>query len=191
MKLIPVKLCVVTMALVLSACAPSIRVATDYNPSANFSTLRDYAWLSQDKKPVGDPRVDNSLMNQRIEKSVEAQLAKQGFQRANDDKSVDFYVAYHVFSNDKLDVTTTSYGYFGYYPCWYCSGVMGANHDTVVRQYKEGEFIIDFIDPATHSLLWRGSAERRLVTNATPQERETYIREVVEAILLAFPPGVN
>jgi hypothetical protein len=30
--------------------------------------------------------------------------------------------------------------------------------DVTVRQYTEGTLVVDFVDPATHQALWRGTA---------------------------------
>ena len=179
-------------AVVLTACAPNIRVSTDYDTAASLSSLKKYAWLKRDSsKPAEDPRVDNSLMYQRIERAVEAQLARQGFTKVDSPASADFLVAFHVFSEDKLDVRSSPrfYGglWGGYYPCWYCGG-LGVEYETEVTQYKEGEFIIDFVTPDSHKLVWRGSGLRRLTGQATPQEREVFVTEVIDAILQTFPP---
>lgn len=187
------------VALAMVGCAPSIRVSTDYDPSAQFPALKKYGWLKQDSIKAQDPRIDNSLMRERIERAVDAQLSVQGFEKVDSESAADFMVAYHVFSENKVDVRTTPshlYGgvWGGYYPCWYCSGMgysYGYGYQTDVIQYKDGEFIIDFLAPQTHKLLWRGSGQRRLVSQATPVERETFIKEVIEAILLAFPPGAK
>ena len=111
-----VKLGLLMAALSLAACA-GIQVTTDYDTSRQFSTLTTYAWMEPNKKLIIDPLVDNGLMNKRVQRSVEAELAALGFVKAEGDKGADFFITYHVSAETKLSVTSF-HGSYGYYPCW-------------------------------------------------------------------------
>lgn len=178
----------VVCGVLLSACS-SISVNTDYDTSKSFSNLKSFAWLSPKQKLVVDPLVDNDLMNQRIQRSVESELEKRGYTKASGDDSADFFITYHVKAEDKISATSF-HGSYGYYPCWHgCVGMgVGYDRDIHVRQYKQGTFMLDIIDPASEKLMWRGSAGQRLVSG-TPDERDEYVQEIVSAILAKFPPG--
>lgn len=63
----------------------------------------------------------------------------------------------------------------------------GFGNDIYVRQYKQGTFMLDIVDPASRELIWRGVAGKRL-NSGTPQERDDYVRGIVSAILAEFPP---
>jgi hypothetical protein len=167
----------------LVACS-SVQVTTDYDTSRQFKTLNTYAWVEPNKKLIIDPLVDNDLMNNRVQRSLELALAAQGFVKAEGDKGADFFITYHVSSETKLSVSSF-HGNYGYYPCW--GNCYNRGRDISVRQYKQGTFMLDIIDPATTELIWRGVAGRRL-SSGTPQERDAYVREMVSAILAAFPP---
>jgi hypothetical protein len=171
-----------------AACA-GIQVTTDYDTSRQFSTLTTYAWMEPNKKLIIDPLVDNDLMYKRVQRSVEAELAALGFVKAEGDEGADFFITYHVSAETKLSVTSF-HGSYGYYPCWGgCYGYgYGHGRDISVRQYKQGTFMLDIIDPASSELIWRGVAGRRL-SSGTPQERDAYVQEIVSAILAAFPPA--
>ncbi|WP_159931177.1 DUF4136 domain-containing protein [Oceanicoccus sp. KOV_DT_Chl] len=171
----------------LTACT-GVVVNTDYDTSRNFGKLKHYAWLEPKQKLVVDPLVDNSLMNMRVQRAVERQLAAQGFVKAEGDTAVDFLITYHVSSKTKLSVDTFHAGY-GYYPCWGCFGYnsFGGQH-TTVREYQQGTFMLDVVDPANSGLIWRGIAGRRLSETRTPQERDVFVDEIVTAILAKFPP---
>ena len=168
------------LALALVGCS-SVRVSTDYDPQADFSALRSYAWLAESQPPTGDPRIDNALVDARIRGAIDAQLAERGLRRVEAPEA-DFLVAYHVAVERKLDVQTVyrSYGRAG----WGGAGYS----DTVVRDYEEGALLIDFLRPGAGDLLWRGSAQTRLREQRTPEARDGYVREIVAKILDAYPP---
>jgi hypothetical protein len=55
-------------------------------------------------------------------------------------------------------------------------------------QYEEGSLILDFVDPQTKQLIWRGSAKAEVDDVKTPEKREALIDEAVQKILKNFPP---
>lgn len=168
------------LALALADCS-SVRIDTDYDPNADFSALRSYAWLAETQPPTGDPRIDSALVDARIRGAVDAQLAERGLVEV-DASRADFLVAYHVAVERRLDVQTIyrSYGRAG----WGGAGYS----DTVVRDYEEGTLLIDFLRPRTGDLLWRGSAQARLREQRTPEARDAYAQMIVGKILAAYPP---
>lgn len=173
--------------LLLVGCT-GVSVSTDYDNSRQFNNLSTYAWMESKQKLVVDPLVNNDLMNRRIHRAVEASLLAQGYTKASGDESADFFVTYHVSAEDKLSVDSFHASY-GYYPCWGCYGFGHRfGHETVVRQYKQGTFMVDVVDPASEQLIWRGVAGRKL-NSGSPDERDAYVREIVSAILAHFPPG--
>jgi hypothetical protein len=168
------------LTLALAGCS-SIRIDTDYDPQADFSALRSYAWLAETQPPTGDPRIDNALVDARIRDAIDAQLAERGLEKV-DASRADFLVAYHVVVERRLDVQTLyrSYGRAGW------GG--GGYSDTVVRDYEEGMLLIDFLRSETGDLLWRGSAQARLRERRTPEARYAHTQKVVGKILAAYPP---
>jgi len=175
--------------LTLVACS-GVQVNSDYDTSRKFSDLKTYAWMKPKQEVVIDPLVHNDLMQRRVERAVEQSLAAQGFVKATGEQSADFLVTYYVSAETKLSISSF-HSDFGYYPCWggcYRYGMgYGMNQDVNVRQYKEGTFMLDIVDPASSELMWRGAAGKRLSTG-TPEERDTYVNEIVSSILAKFPP---
>ena len=179
---------IAALVMVIAGCA-GISVNTDYDTSRDFGTLKTYAWMTPAKKLIVDPLVDNDLMNKRVQRAVESELSALGYVKANSEEGADFFVTYHVSSEDKISVSSF-HGHYGYYPCWrgcYGYGYGGYGSDIHVRQYKQGTFMIDVVDPASRELMWRGVAGKRLNTG-TPEERNDYVRSIVTAIFTKFPP---
>lgn len=177
----------------LSGCG-GIPVNTDYDSEYRFPSTASYAWIDASKKGMRDPLIDNDLLEQRVHRAVDEQLAANGLRPVNDGQQPDLLVAYHVGQEDKIDINTTDnfYGHYGYYPCWHCWGPSygyGYGQDVWVTYYTEGTLLIDIVDGKTKKLVWRGMADRRLPKFKTPDERDAYVRETVTAIFQHFPPG--
>jgi hypothetical protein len=166
------------------ACS-GIRVDSDYDPSADFSQLRTWSWLPQTRES-GDPRLDNALLDSRIRNAVEAELRAKGFERVDSGAS-NFQVVYHVNVEGKVDVDTVYRGYpHGRYGRYGYRG--GGYSETTVRQYDEGTLLIDFLDPDSGALLWRGSGQATVRESSSPEQRTKRVNEAVNKILAQFPP---
>jgi hypothetical protein len=175
------------LALLVTAAAmggcSTLKVNTDYDPAADFARLQSYAWLPDPRPPTGDPRLDSSLLDARVRRAVDSQLAARGHREVSPDEA-DFLVTYHVALETKLDVETIHHGYGYGWGRWY--GGMGGS--TRVREYEQGTLLLDFVDPKTRLLLWRGSASARIRPSNSPEESQKRSDEAVAAMLKRFPP---
>lgn len=179
------RLCGVLLAtLVLNACG-AIPVSTDSNPEWTMPAQPAYVWMKRPAHNV-DPMVDNDLVEARVKRAVDEQLAAKGFSLAVSEAAANVLVTYHIGEEEKLDINTF-HSNFGYYPCWHCWGP-GFNNDIWVSQYTQGKLVIDIVDAQTRKLVWRGVAERRVPSFDSPQERDAYMRETVAAIFKKFSP---
>jgi hypothetical protein len=177
------------MLMLLASCR-GIPVSTDYEPERDYSALKTYAWKEPMRKIIIDPLLDTDLMSDRIHRAVEARLTALGFSKALADEGADFFITFNISSAERFSVNSF-HSHFGYRSCWNCSGFggFGGGQDITVRQYTLGALMLDVIDPASERLIWRGVGEKRIPRFKTPQERDLYIAEIVQAILDHFPPG--
>ena len=56
------------------------------------------------------------------------------------------------------------------------------------REKREGTLVLDFIEPQSKSLIWRGTATSTINRNATPQDQQALIDKAVSQMLSHFPP---
>jgi uncharacterized protein DUF4136 len=166
------------------ACS-GVRVTTDYDPSADFSGVRSYAWFDERSGVQGDRADVTSLLDRRVRSAVDAELQRKGLARV-DKGAAKIVVTYHLGVETKLDVNTVNTGY-GYGRYGRFGGVGGTT--TTVSEYQEGTLLIDMIDPSSKQLIWRGSGQARIRQSSTPEDREKRINEAVKQILADFPPG--
>jgi hypothetical protein len=164
------------------ACA-TVRVSTDYDPSADFTSMGSFAWLDDRSGVAGDRDGVSGLLDRRIRSAVEAELGAKGLTRA-DRADAALLVAYRLSIETKLDVDTihTSAGYgVGWYG--------GMASQTIVSEYEEGTLLIDLIEASSKQLVWRGTGEARVRESPSPEQREERVRQAVREILANFPPA--
>ena len=184
---------VIVMGAMVAGCS-TIETSYDFDPKADFASLKKYLWLDMPQKLTGDPRIDgNTILASRIHEAVDTALAARGFRKVSSDP--DFLVAYHV-SLDKRRSVQTLNSYYGYGPGWgygygasYRPGYWAGAPETYVYEYEEGTLILDIVNPDNKELIWRGSARDEVHFKSTPEKDQTQLNEAVHAMLENFPPG--
>lgn len=178
-------------ALFLLGCTSGAQVKVDYDTKINFQPLKSYAWapITEQEK---QEKARNSITHERIAAAIDAHLAARGFTKA-EPAQADFLVTHTVIVESRTQVHETSmtvgYGRYGTH------GGVGIGYgipvNTTVYQYKVGTLVIDIIDNRQQKLIWRGSGERTLSEDRTPEERIEIIDTTVNEILANFPPPVT
>jgi hypothetical protein len=125
----------------IAGCGAS--VSSTVMPGANLGRYHTYAFYTPPYRlgttaTPGEQEVATALRNS---------LADKGLVEATPGQQPDFLVAYHARKQQKLDVTSAGYGWWG---------LGGAD----VYTYTEGTLIVDFIDQSTKSVFWRGTASQ-------------------------------
>jgi hypothetical protein len=179
--------CILLCAL-LAGCETTPKVDVDFNPEFSFAGKTRFAVLLPEVAGGGAVPAMNAMVAQRITRAVEAGLAARGYQIVEPGQA-QMYVTFFVTSQDRADVHSYNTG-FSYRRCWdpmRCGAYLNPEID--VRYYKQGTLLLDFIDPASKSLQWRGVTSKRLPSDPSAAERSELATEVVNAILDQFPPG--
>lgn len=194
-KKVPCRLRRATMLLMwaVAAACSGIQVSQDYDPATDFSRYRTFAWAPEPAPKSGDALIDSPLMDRRIRAAIEQTLKSRGFEAAAGGRA-DFLITYQLVVRNQIEVTTVGpafgwgaypYAYWGYpYPYW-----GGIDYTTFINQYQEGTLIIDFTDPETEKLFWRGIGSRRVSQQSTPEKTTAKVNRAVAEILAQFPPS--
>jgi len=162
----------------LAGCAP-MTVHHDYDPDVDFSLYRSFSWMPV---PTQDEEAKSILsgpfLEKRIKKAVVENLTSKGFEKTTRDP--DLLIAYHINFKNKTDVGVRRHG------CGYWG------HRAVdVRRYKEGTLILDFVDPESRELAWRGWSVSPIHPDSSPQEEQENLYRAVTEILKRYPPYDN
>ena len=166
----------------LAGCS-SVSVSRDYDTSADFSSLKTFAWQHAEQPQTGDPRIDNDLHDERVRRAVNQTLMAKGFQSA-DRADADFLVAYYVEYKRKLNSSSvsvgmgkSSYGRHG-----------GVGYSTGASEYDQSNLIIDVMGPADEKMVWRGVGTRAAYDGSSPEKMTKIVNGMVAKILKKFPP---
>ena len=84
----------------LSAACHSISLRSDYDPEADFQSLRSFAWQPPPKALHPHPFVDNSLLRKQVRSAVRAELRARGYREVAAEEA-DFLVTFHVTLQSK------------------------------------------------------------------------------------------
>jgi hypothetical protein len=163
----------VTAMAILSTSAAAQDVSYDFDKSADFSSLHDYAWVR------GTP-VNDELSHKRVVDAIETQLAAKGLHQADGRESADVLIAYHaVFARD-LAIHGMSSGWGGYR--------LSRTGTARAEQVVVGTLVVELIDAKTGSTIWRGIATRDVDVKASPEKREKNINKAAEKLFKHYPP---
>jgi hypothetical protein len=148
----------------LTACGPSIQF--DRDDTVPIPAGATYAYPPQESAGAEvDPQTSNTIVQGRIQKAIDMQLAKKGYKRVYDVEQAEFIVRYfwNVKQNTELVTTTTpvmspymGYGGWGYGYGWGW-GYGGYATSTVPMTISEGTFILDLVSKSTRKLAWRAT----------------------------------
>lgn len=166
----------VIVSLAVFGCS-SVEINYDFDQQADFNRYKTFQWMTPDTQM-------SSLLGSRISKAVETELESRNLQSVSDDP--DLLVTYHAGKQDKVDITSSGYGYgYGGY-----RGVYGGGYGGGIETYNytEGTLIIDIVDASRMELVWRGTATGVLDDNPSPEKVDQNVRDVVAKILVNYPP---
>ena len=161
------------VVLVAVAGCASLTVNQDYDSAFNFTSFRTFAIL-----PVTPESGINDLDASRAAAALRSELTAKGYTESEDPT---FNVAYYFGRQQHTDVDSYGYGYGGY------RGYGGGG--VSVTQYTEGTLVIDFVDVATNSMVWRGTGQGILDDNPSPEQKTAKINDAVAKIINQFPPN--
>ncbi|GAB1257532.1 hypothetical protein NBRC116494_20340 [Aurantivibrio plasticivorans] len=183
----------VVLCIGVAGCT-SMRVATDYDIAYSFVGKKTFALVSPNEHAMES----DDLIKARIERAIVRELEAKGMQSVAEGEA-DLIVSYLSTSEREKDIRTyRNYNdYYGYRTCYRCYDPRWSvfNTTTEVRtvEYIEGVLMIDFIDPETQVLKWRGQTKARFtpreVSRMSPQEKTELVNEAVAIVLSEFPPS--
>ena len=172
---------------VLAAAATPARaqdVRYNFDNSADFTKFKTYKWVQI--KGAGQV---NPLVEKQIKDTVDAELAKKGLTKT-DDNNADLFVGYQAGIQKEKEYTSFDTGW-GYGPGWYGGGWYGGGggmtHGSTSTIYM-GQLALDMYAQAPHTLVFRTVASKELDTEAKPEKQAKNLTKTVAKMLKNYPP---
>ena len=175
-----------SLAIVLAACASTPTATMDFNPNFDFSGVHKIA-IQPIERTVASQAILSDMQIDRVNESLTAELGRRGFQVVKNNADADMLLAWHLVTQERTDVRT--FNTSTRYNCWNCRGMgMGSGTNVTVRQYTQGTFIVDMIDPVGLQAVWRSVFESRMRDHSDPARAAEARDAAVAAALAEFPP---
>ena len=174
-----------TFALI-TGCASSVKIHSDYDHSVDFSQYKTYGYYT----PMGIENPNySSLLGQMFRDALDAQMLPRGYTKSD---NPDILINVSAKMQDKTKVTTMSDpmygGYYGYrggmYDPW---GGYGYGTSTHVSQYTEGTINVDMVDVKQKRMIWEGVAIGRMDEKESNPELREDIHAGVAAMFENYP----
>lgn len=167
------------LALLISGCS-SLKIATDYDPSADMTPPKNFAIVHKDIEG------QDTLTADRIIAALRSELKAKGYIETPKE-SADFCLLFHTGVTTKTRIDT-DYQHVNMYPYSYGYGYgMVVMPQTRTYSYDEGKLIVDAVLPQKNKIIWRGTAVDNLKNLETPQEKTEYINKVLKELMKRFP----
>lgn len=159
----------------LAACTVN-NVTTDYDPAAVLVGAGRYAWAP------GNTSEYASLDQQRIRAAVDQNLGIKPMLPVAPGEA-ELWVQSGIELREVRDLNTMEMG-AGFGNPFFIGG------ETVVHvnRYTEAVIFVQFIDPKSNRVVWRGQVMRPWNEHLEPAKRDRVLREAVSQILAQFPP---
>ncbi len=188
-------LMVVLFVVSVSGCA-TVSIDSDFDPAADFSSLKTYGWLTdpRDAASVGSKdfeiQVPEPLIDARIRAAIDSELSGKGYRKVAPSEA-DFRVVYYLGVRDVRDIQIVEryHGYshyHGYY--WHGMPYTTVVTEPIVFDYKEGRMVVDIVHSKQDKLMWRGYAQGYYSDYDSASDRNERINTAVHDMLEQFPP---
>jgi hypothetical protein len=181
------------IGVLLAACASGPpRPTVDYKTDYDFRAVKKIAFLQDTGQVYGvNPLQLSDMQRDRIREALSYALTNRGFQMVADAAQADLLLSWNLVTEQMTDVDSWGslgmgyggvYGVYGGYNCWSCI----PGQDISVRNYTQGTFIVDMIDPKLDKSVWRGVTQSPLKVNQ--REDQGKYNEAATAMFASFPP---
>jgi len=153
---------------VATGCGATVHSST--SPNANLGQYKTYSFYSSPYKQ-GQPE---SVADQNIRAALQRDLAAKGMTEATS-APPDYLVAFHLVEQQKLEANDVGYGFWGF------GGVD-------LTTYTQGTIIVDFIDPHTRKVFWRGTASQ--IVNDPNNVNTAKLDKAIAKLINTYPSTV-
>jgi hypothetical protein len=146
-------------------------VKYNFMPGTDFSKYHTFKWvdLPENVHP-------SQIVSQEIKQAVNGVLASKGFTLATGD-TADVYVGYQCSVDQERQLNA-----------WGMRGIGGGMGGATTSTISNGTLAVDFYDPASKNLIWRGTATKTLNPSGNQQKDMNNLNKAVAKLLKNFPP---
>jgi|SRR5450432_3029549 len=168
---------VAAIAGLVTACAPSVTIHSDYEPGTNFAAYKTFT-LNEHESAA------NPFVAERIRRAIAAQLAAKGLSQVQRDGNLLVHAHARLRVDTKVDVWNTGGWGYGYRR----AGHYGSTQ-VDVRNVPVGTLVVDLVDRVKGEAVWRGVAQSTVDADASPEQSEQRINDAMQKLFKEYPPA--
>ncbi|MGB2628060.1 MAG: DUF4136 domain-containing protein [Candidatus Acidiferrum sp.] len=160
--------------LVVAGAVSAQQVTYNFMPGVDFTQFHTYKWV---EIPGGIH--PNQIVDQEIKQAVNSTLAGKGFTMVTGDAKADLYVGYQCFIQQQRQ-----------WNAWGMGGGLrwGGMGSATSSTIDNGTLAVDFYNPTSQELLWRGSAAQTLDPSGNQNKNMQKLDKAMNKLLKNFPP---
>ncbi len=168
--------CVVVLAV---GCAPMLEVNEDFDEATDFSNYQTYDLMPKDDEAMSADAAAKfagrrQLLEEEFRKALKKYMEAKGFTRVTDNPNL--LIAYFVGVRDEVFMSNYGMHYADY------------TGNVIIQSVQDGTLRIDFVDPKTERLVWRGSAYGAVNRDPTEDMIRKNVDRAVKKTLDQYPP---
>jgi hypothetical protein len=178
---------------ILASCGSVAHIEKD--DTVNFNNFKTYAWVNSSETESDSAQKVVSLTEQKVRKSVNAELAKQGWRE--DKNRPDVLLSYDLLveksvKEDNNPVYSRPYTRYLYNPYTrryvairYPSQFLGYENDQY--EIREGTITVTMVDAKTNKTVWQGwTTDEVNSKNLTSREIDNSVKSIFRKFDVAF-----
>ncbi len=162
------------------------KVITDFDPSAEFSAFRTFAFTGLKARGDDVGVLDNSLLRKRIEAMVGLQLTAKGLRQVGVEDPSDLLIYLFVDVKDKQRIESTGMA-GGAYGGRSVRGAGFYGGGVTTYEYEEGTLIVDLTESSKKELVWRATI--RGVLGDSVEKNSEMVNKGVAKAFENYPPA--
>lgn len=189
----------VITAIFIGGCSTA-EIQVDYDPEYKFSSISSFSVVYTNQNDGKD------FSRDRISKLLSAYMQEKGYMSV-EKSAADFYIIMHLDVQKKSQIETNyetigirpvPYMYLGatrppvgIYPPFRTSGMIAMEPDvrvtTRTHEYEDGSLVLEIFDVKENRVVWHGTANDRLSTGYSQEEKSEYLKKVISELFKDFP----
>jgi hypothetical protein len=182
-----------TLTLLAAGAAVAQDVRYNFDKQTDFSKFKTYKWVD-----IKDAGKFNSMVDEQVKQSVDAQLATKGLSKTDSDNA-DLLIGYQGAVGQEKQFSSYSSGMgpgWGYGPGWGAGGWYGGGMTSTMTTGQTstiyvGQIAVDMYDSANKDLVWRGIVSKTLDPKAKPEKQQKNLDKAMTKLFKKYPPEVK
>jgi hypothetical protein len=184
----------ILLATLLAPVSAKTKSSVEFDKTARFDGIKTWSWLEDPKvinkstnpNVVRDGVISQEALSPPTKGFVEREMAAKGYKQVTTGEPADAQVAVYLIGS--AGTSTQELGQFLPYAATFSLGITSYGPAQSMRIYEVGTIVLDIIDPAKKSAVWRATTSGEINRENSQEKRLAIVAKVIQDALKKFPP---